>query len=158
MLVHAGAYALPLQGPLLKTDAEALAYCKATPNTYVVIIWPKGYSHLGYAIKKLNQHGSVKYIKKMVINRGKMFALYRSVHKSMSYASAKKYFKPYTAASACEPLHIAALVYRTDASLEEIIELKKNIRDFIGESFCSIHINDYYDPGTLEAAVAVFKT
>jgi hypothetical protein len=156
--MHAGAYALPLQGPLLKTDAEALAYCKVTPNTYVVIIWPKGYSHLGYTVKKLNQHGSVKYIKKMVINRGKMFALYRSVHKSMSYESAKKYFKPYTAASAFEPLHIVVLVFRTDLSLDEIRIVKKEIRDHIGASHSSIHINDHYDPETLEAAHAVFKT
>lgn len=151
-------YTLPLQGALLKTDAEALAYCEKTPNTYIVIVWPKGYSHLGYITKKLNQHGSVKYVKKLVVNKSKMFVLYRDVHANMSRANAKKYFKPYTAASERESLPIAALVFHTDASLPEIIALKRVIRDFIGEGFYSIHINDHYKPETLEAAHALFKT
>jgi hypothetical protein len=157
MFVHAGAYALPLQGPLLKTDAEALAYCQATPNTYVVIVWPRGYNNLNYVIKELNQHGLVKYTKRMVINRDKMFALYRSVHKNLFYSSAKKYFKPYTKASARGQLPVAALVFRTDISLQALIALKRTIRNVIGESFYSIHINDHYNPETLEAASAVFK-
>jgi hypothetical protein len=149
--------ALPLQGPLLKTDAEALAYCQATSNTYVVIVWPRGYSNLNYVIKELNQHGLVKYTKRMVINRDKMFALYRSVHKNLFYSNAKKYFKPYTKASARGQLPVAALVFRTDLSLQELIALKRTIRNVIGESSYSIHINDHYHPETIEAANVVFK-
>ena len=141
----------------LANDAQAFAYCEQNKNTYVVIVWPKGYSHLSYITTTLNRYGSVKYVKNMILNKSQMFSLYRKLHTSMSYASAKKYFKPYTSAFHYEPLHVVALVFHTDAPLEKIISLKKKMRTHIGKSYYSLHINDYYDPGTLESARAVFK-
>jgi hypothetical protein len=142
----------------LAKDSQALAYCKRNKNTYVVIVWPKGYSHVGYIAEKLNQHASVKYIKKFTCTKQGMFSLYRKLHKRMSYTSARKYFKPYTRASWDKSLHLAAMVLDTDAPLASILSWKKEIRDHIGASYYSIHINDHYSPETIEAAHAVFNT
>ncbi len=141
----------------LISDSQALAYCKHTENTYVVIVWPKGINHLGYIAEKLNDYASIKYIKKFVINKQHMFSLYRQLHKSMSYESSKKYFKPYIKASSHEPLHLAALLIETKAPIEEIWLWKKEMRDHIGEDWYSLHINDRYYPETIEAAHAVFN-
>jgi len=142
----------------LVNGAQALAYCQQTQDTYIVIVWPRGHHHLAYIIEKLNEHGSVKYVQNSVHNKKELFSLYRKLHKHMSYKSAKKYFKPYIRASSYKPLPIAALVFHTKDSLEKIIDWKKEIRDYIGESYYSIHINDHYDPGTIEAAHAVFDS
>ena len=48
------------------------------------------------------------------------------------------------------------MVLRTHADLETIMAWKKEIRDHIGESFYSIHINDYHKQ-TIETARAVFN-
>lgn len=141
---------------LVVNDAQALSYCKRTKSSYVVIVWPKGFSRIHYIIKTLNRYASVKYVKKFVCDDGQMFALYRALHKQMSYKSAKKYFKPYLKAYPHRPLGLAALILDTEAPLETIIRWKKEIRDHIGEGFYSIHINDHYDPETVEAAQAVF--
>lgn len=142
---------------LVANAHQALAYCKQTQNAYVVIVWPKGFHHLDYITKTLNQHGSVKYVQKLILNKSEMFFLYRKLHKHMSYESAKKYFKPYTKSSSCKSFPMAALIFHTKAPLEKIIDWKKEIRDYIGKSYYSIHINDYYYPGTIESAHALLK-
>ncbi len=141
----------------LANDAQALEFCESHNNSYVVIVWPRGYSCLDYIITKLNEHASVKYVKKMALKKPNIFLLYQKLHKSMSHKSAKKYFRPYISASSYKPLPMAALVLSTDAPLEMILALKKEIRDQIGESYYSIHINDRYSPETIEAAHAVFQ-
>ncbi len=142
--------------PNLRNDLQALTYCTQTPHTYVVIVWPKGYKQLNFIVKTLNSVGSVRYIKKPVLTKEQMFSLYRKLHLDMTYENAKKKFKPYVASLPSRPLCIAALVFHTDASLEEIVALKQKIRRSIGADYYSIHINDFHDPETVEAAQAVF--
>ncbi len=139
----------------LLNDAQALAYCTQNPNTYIVIVWPKGYDHLPYIIESLNQHGSVKYVKHLVLTKKQIFSLFRTLHPEMSYGSAKKFFKPYINMLSYKHFAIAALVLQIDASLEQIVYLKHEIRRHIGEMYYSFHINDYYAE-TIEAAEELF--
>lgn len=143
----------------LEADHEAFAYCQSHKYCYIVIVWPRGYSHLEYITEKLNEYAAVKYVKQMPLNADALFQLYRKLHTKMSYKSAKKYFKPYVSGVMKDyrPYNCAALVLYTDQPLEKIVAWKKEIRDHIGQSYYSIHINDYYYPGTIEAAQAVFK-
>lgn len=139
----------------LNTDAQALSYCTQNSNTYIVVVWPKGYDHLEYIIKALNQYGSVKYIKQLMLTKKHMFLLFRALHTNMSYGNAKKFFKPYTKKLSHKIFPVAALVLQIDASLEHIVYLKQSIRKHIGEGYYSLHINDYYAE-TIEAAEALF--
>jgi hypothetical protein len=140
----------------IEKDSQALAYCKQNKNSYVVVVWPKGYTDLTYIIKKLNQYALVKYSKKFTCNKEDMFLLFRKLHREMSYKKAKKFFKPYMKAVHA-PYHLAALVLNTDAPIEQIVRWKYEIRDHIGAGFYSMHINDHYYPETIEAAQAVFQ-
>lgn len=144
------------QGCTLHNDIQALDYCMTHKNTYVVIVWPKGFDALEYIATQFNQYASVKYIKTMVFKKKSIFLLYRSLHRKMSYKSAKKYFKPYLPKHQRKPLPIAALVIETNAPLKTLLQWKREIRHHIGQRFYSIHINDYYSPETVEAAQAVF--
>lgn len=152
-------YAISNNNGLLTTallnDDQALAFCKQNQNTYIVIVWPKGYSHLEYIIERLNQHGSVKYVKQLALTKKQIFSLFCALHPEMSHGHAKKFFKPYIKMLSDEPFHVAALVLQIDASLEHIVSLKQEIRRHIGEMYYSFHINDYY-PETIEAANTLF--
>lgn len=141
----------------LKDDSQALNYCYSDPHSYVVIVWPKGFDSLEYIINKITEYASIKYVKIMPLNRKKAFLLYRKLHTSMSYKTAKKYFKPYISSDLHYTFHCAALVIHTDQSLDTLVKWKKEIRNYIGENFYSIHINDYYNPQTIEAAQAIFS-
>lgn len=141
---------------LLSNDQEALSYCQAKTNTYVGIVWPLGIEQLDYVINTLNQHAYVKYIKRIAFTKRDLFALYRHVHKRLSYKSAKKYFTPYIRSHLKKPYIIAALVIETNEPLEVIQGWKKEIRDTIGCGYQAFHINDHY-PETIEAAEALFS-
>lgn len=145
----------PLKG--LISDTQALDYCKQTKNTYIVIVWPRGFDQLDYITKTLNSCESVvPYVKQFALTKKSMFWLYRKLH-TMSYQTAKKYFKPYASANLNEPLQLAALVLHTDKPLETILGWKKEIRNYIGASYYSIHINNVSGQETIDAARAVFK-
>lgn len=139
----------------LANDTQAVSYCFNTKNTYIALVWPRGFDQLDYVINTLNAHASVKYVKKCSLTKNRMFWLYRHLHK-MSYNTALKYFKPYITAKVTEPLQVAAIVFQTDEPLEKLLEWKKEMRAYIGQSYYSVHINDHYYPETMQAAYTIF--
>jgi hypothetical protein len=139
------------------TDAQALAYCKQTPKTYITVVWPRGYTHLDCVVRRLNKGGSVAYVKKITVNREQLFALYRAMHPELSYGMATKYFGPYTQGVQGDKFCVAVLVFKTKKTYLGRRFLKERIRAHIGARFYSIHMNDFYKRETVEAAQVVFK-
>jgi len=145
------------QPSLCSNDQQALEYCQDASHSYVAIVWPRGIDDLAYILKALSNHADIRYVKQFSLEKKEMLGLYRKLHKSMSRASSKKYFKPYITSALHAPFQLAAIVFDTRKDLEAILRWKKDIRDYIGESYYSIHINDRCQPETFEAAQAVFK-
>ena len=137
-------------------DLEALAFCKQTPKSYVVIIWPRGFNHIETIIKTLNHHGTVAYVKEFKLTKPGSFLLYRHLHLHMSLKSAQHYFKSYIPSTAIEPIDVAAIVLYTDKSLIEIQNVKQQMRTIIGCGYQSLHINDFQHQ-TIKAAELVFN-
>ena len=146
----------PLSDTALTNDTQALEYCKTHNNTYIVVVWPRGFKALEFIITRLKGYASIKYAKTMMLNKKTMFLLFRALHKEMSYKTAKSFFKPYLTKHQQKPQLVAALLFQTDAPLEMILKWKYAIRALVGQSYYSFHINDYYCPETIEAAQAVF--
>jgi hypothetical protein len=142
---------------ILTNDQQALEHCKVASHGYVAIVWPRGIDDLAYIVKALKNRTDIRYIKQFSLDKAGMFGLYRQLHKKMSRSSAKKYFKPYITSAIPAPFQLAAIVFDAEEELEAILAWKKEIRDHIGQSYYSIHINDRCQPETFEAAQAVFS-
>lgn len=140
----------------VKGDRAALEFVKQNSNTYIAIVWPRAYEHKKYISKKLSSYGNTRIVqsKTLRLSEAGAWHFFKNAHRGATSSFMRKTLKNYL--TGCKaPFKLQALLLQTDLSLEELIKCKKAIREKIGISYWSIHINDTHQE-TLEMAEVVY--
>lgn len=137
-------------------DEMAHAYCCNHSNTYIAIIWPRAIEKVEGMKKVLAKHVTLLYQKSFELYADGPILLYQIAHPGFFHTKLKKHIKNYIPDGTPEPYKFQAILFETDKSLSDIIQFKQEVRDFVGISYWSIHINDFYNE-TIDMAQLVFN-
>jgi hypothetical protein len=125
-------------------DKIALHYCQNTGNTYVAIIWPRAIEHLEGMKEILSTAGKLIYQKGFELRNDAPILLYELAHPGFYPEKLKKHIKNYIPMDMAAPYQFYAILFESDKCLAELTQIKQVIRDYVGISYWSIHIDDYH--------------
>lgn len=141
---HAQEIGLPkkdLDGQQLDLLAEH--YCKNHSKTLVAIIWPRGEAQIDLIKSMMKPKCKLLYQKCFYLeNDGPKF-LDQYAHPTKSHNSILKNATNYIPVGMVGPFKFYTLLFKTDMLLSDIIFMKNNIRNAVGASYFSLHIDDY---------------
>ena len=139
-----------------KRDRKARSYVYQNTDTYIAVIWPRGISHLDGIRDILSQFAPIIYEKDFTLDKYGPVLLYQVCQLGISPASAEKKIKnDYLLPGMIGPYQFHAFLFQTKKQLREIVEVKQKIRDYVGCSYWSIHIDDNHSE-TQKLADALF--
>ena len=135
-----------LTGSRLQKTIDTLAnnYCLTHPNTYIAIIWPRAKNHVEGMKDILSKCGTLLYQKTFDLLDDGPTLLYQLAHPGFFDAKLKKHIQNYIPEDMPQPYKFHAILFETDKTLTDIIYYKNLIRDYVGISYWSIHIDDYH--------------
>lgn len=125
-------------------DMIANNYCLTHPNTYIAIIWPRAKNHVEGMKDILSKCGTLLYQKSFELLNDGPTLLYQLAHPGFFDAKLKKHIQNYIPEDMPQPYKFHAILFETDKTLTDIIYYKNLIRDYVGISYWSIHIDDYH--------------
>lgn len=129
-------------------DKAALDYCLNHENTYIAIIWPRAVDHLEGMKEILATCGTLLYEKSFELIQDAPIWLYETAHPGFHPEKLKKHIKNYIPADMYAPYQFYAILFETDKCLADIVLTKQKIRDYVGISYWSIHIDDFHYEST----------
>ncbi len=138
------------------SDRETQKFIQQNSNTYIAIVWPRAYAHKKYISKKLSSRGDIRIVhqKTLRLSEAGAWHFFKNAHRGFSSSFMRKTLKNYLTGCTA-PFKLQALLLQSDLPAEELIRRKKAIREKIGISYWSIHMNDTYQE-TLEMAEVVY--
>lgn len=124
-------------------DNVAKDYCKTHPKTFIAIIWPRGESFIDAIKSIMSTKCNLLYQKTFFLeNDGPKF-LDQWAHPRQAVSRILKNAINYIPVGMVAPYKFHTLLFKTDMSLFDIINMKNVIRTMVGASYFSIHIDDY---------------
>lgn len=124
-------------------DLLAEHYCKTHDKALVAIVWPRGQAQIDLIKSMMEPTCKLLYQKCFYLeNDGPKF-LDHYAHPEKSVHSIIKNAINYIPVGMVGPFKFYTLLFKTDMPLSDIIFMKQNIRDAVGASYFSLHIDDY---------------
>lgn len=141
-------HALELGFPHKELDGSSLDliaqhYCKNHGKSYVAIIWPRGEAHIDLIKSMMEPKCELLYQKCFYLENDGPLHLDQFAHPTKSHNSILKNATNYIPVGMFGPFKFYTLLFKTDMPLNDIIFMKNNIRNTVGASYFSIHIDDY---------------
>jgi len=125
-------------------DVIANNYCLNHANTYVAIIWPRAANYVEGMKGILEQCGTLLYQKSFELLNDGPLLLYQLAHPGFFDGKLKKHMQNYVPQDMPQPYKFHAILFETDKCLADVMYYKNLIRNYVGISYWSIHIDDYH--------------
>ncbi|CAN5143806.1 hypothetical protein BH09DEP1_BH09DEP1_3280 [soil metagenome] len=137
-------------------DEIAYEHCQKNLKARMAIIWPRANRKAAVMKQMLAACGPILHEKKFkLFNQGPL-AVFKTAQPKETDENAAKWIRDYVPAHLHMPYRFRAILFETDKPLDEIVAVKKKIREYAGFEWCSIHIDDSHEE-SLGLAKLVFN-
>lgn len=123
-------------------DEAAHHYCRKHENTLIAIIWPRAQAGIETIKSIMEPNCTLIYQKGFSLENDGLKYLDHFAHKSKTFKEVHQHAILYAPADIIPPYKCYAILFETDMKSSQVRDMKKNIRDTVGSTYFSIHIDD----------------
>lgn len=142
LLTHANEIGIIKSPSNQELDALAQHYCKQHTNTLVTIIWPRAQENIETIKAIMEPNCTLIYQKGFSLENDGLKYLDHFAHKSKTVKEIHQHAILYGPADIIPPYKCYAILFETDMKSSDVRAMKKEIRNKVGSTYFSIHIDD----------------
>lgn len=135
-----------------ETDLLAQECCRKNNKTLIAIVWPRGQAHMELIKSMMKPNCTLLYEKNFYLQNDGAKHLDQIAHQSKKRKEIKYHETAYVPKGTPAPYKCTAILFETDMTKDNVVSMKYAIRDVIGATYFSIHIDDYNDKSQYLAA------
>ena len=139
-------------------DKLALEYVESHHNAYIALVWPRAVDQINSIMAELEKHATLIYHRPIVLSayHDALTVFYHNCHRDVTFDRADYLITNFYLQDVLPPYQVIVILFRTNKSLADRNQIKRDLRNEIGISFWSLHFSD--EPrDTLELASVVFS-